>query len=48
MSRVSSNAARFNKMKSKRNVKRAKMRVLRAEMAARKLLPGSTAEKLKA
>lgn len=46
MSRVSSNAARFNKMKSKRNVKRAKMRVLRAEMVARKA-PGSEAEKLK-
>ena len=28
---------RFNKIKTKRNVKRAKMRVLRAEIAARKL-----------
>lgn len=36
MSKVSSNAARFNKMKSRRNVHRAKMRVLRAEMEARK------------
>jgi hypothetical protein len=47
MSRVSSNAARFNKIKSRRNVKRAKMRVLRAEVAARKVLPGSAIEKLK-
>ena len=44
MSRVSSDAARFNKMKARRNVHRAKMRVLRAEMAARKLLAASAVE----
>ena len=44
MSRVSSDAARFNKMKARRNVHRAKMRVLRAEMAARKLLASSAVE----
>jgi hypothetical protein len=47
MSRVSSNAARFNKIKSRRNVKRAKMRVLRAEIAARKVPPDSAIEKPK-
>jgi hypothetical protein len=44
MSKVSSNAARFNKMKSRRNVHRAKMRVLRAEIAARKALAASGME----
>jgi hypothetical protein len=39
MSKVSSNAARYNRIKSRRNVKRAKMRVLRAEMAARNVVP---------
>ena len=43
-SRVSSNAARFNKIKSRKNVQRQKMRVLRAEVAARKLQAGSPAE----
>ena len=47
MSRVSSNAARFNKIKSRRNVHRARMRAMRAEIAARKILPGSAVEKLK-
>jgi hypothetical protein len=41
-------SARFNKIKSRRNVKRAKMRVLRAESAARKALPESAGEKAKA
>jgi hypothetical protein len=40
-------SARSNKIRSKRNVKRAKMRVLRAEVAARKILPGSVVDKLK-
>jgi hypothetical protein len=44
MSKVSSDAARFNRIKARRNVHRAKMRVLRAEMAARKLEPGSAVE----
>jgi hypothetical protein len=48
MSRVSSNAARFNKIKSRRNVRRAQMRVLRAEVAARKAQPDPGAEKPKA
>ena len=36
MSKMGGDSARFNKIKTKRNVKRAKMRVLRAEIAARK------------
>jgi len=46
MSKMGGDSARFNKIKTKRNVKRAKMRVLRAEIAARKA-PGSADEKLK-
>jgi hypothetical protein len=37
-SKVSSNAARFNRIKSRRIVRPAEMRVLRAEMAARRAL----------
>jgi hypothetical protein len=44
-SRVSSNAARFNRIKARKNVTRQKMRVLRAEMAARKAAPSGAAEK---
>jgi hypothetical protein len=47
MSKMGGDSARFNKIKTKRNVKRAKMRVLRAEIAARKVTPGSADEKLK-
>ncbi|MGA2881901.1 MAG: hypothetical protein ABSG13_23355 [Bryobacteraceae bacterium] len=47
MSKMSGDSARFNKIKRRRNVHRAKMRVLRAEIAARKL-PGSAVEKVKA
>ena len=47
MSKMGGDSARSNKIKTKRNVKRAKMRVLRAEVAARKVLPGSAVEKLK-
>jgi hypothetical protein len=48
MSKMSGDSARFNKIKSKRNVHRARMRVLRAEIAARKaLLPAATVESLK-
>jgi hypothetical protein len=46
MSKMGGDSARFNKIKTKRNVKRAKMRVLRAEVAAR-IVPGSAVEKLK-
>jgi hypothetical protein len=47
MSRVSSNAARYNKIKSRKNVQRAKMRVLRAELMTRKpaAAPGPEASK---
>jgi hypothetical protein len=48
MSKMSGDSARFNKIKSKRNVKRAKMRLLRAELAAPKILAGSAVDKLKA
>ena len=47
MSKMSGDSARFNKIKTKRNVHRARMRVLRAEMAAPKTLPGAPVEKLK-
>ncbi len=47
MSKMSGDSARFNKIKSRRNLNRARMRVLRAEMAARKVVPGPPAEKLK-
>jgi hypothetical protein len=47
MSKMSGDSARFNKIKSRRNVHRAKMRVLRAEMAVQKIVPGSAVEKLK-
>jgi hypothetical protein len=47
MSKVSSDAARFNRIKKRKNVLRAKMRVLRAEMAERKLTPGPDLAKAK-
>lgn len=47
MSKMSGDSARFNKIKTKRTVKRAKMRVLRAEMAARKITSNEAAGKLK-
>ena len=47
MSKMSGDSARFNKIKSRRNVHRARMRSMRAEIAARKVLPGSAVEKLK-
>ncbi len=47
MSKMSGDSARFNKIKSRRNVHRAKMRVLRAEIAARKTPAASGVERLK-
>jgi hypothetical protein len=47
MSKMSGDSARFNKIKKRRNVHRARMRVLREEIASRKLLPGSGVAKLK-
>ena len=44
MSKMSGDSARFNKAKKRRNVHRAKMRVLRAQMEARKTLPVATLE----
>jgi hypothetical protein len=48
MSKMNGDSARFNKIKKRRNVHRARMRVLREEIAAGKLLPGSGVAKLKA
>ena len=47
MSKMSGDSARFNKIKKRRNVHRARMRVLRAEMAAPKTVSGSEAAKPK-
>jgi hypothetical protein len=47
MSKMSGDSARFNKTKKRRNVHRARMRVLRAEMAALKTPSGSVVEKPK-
>jgi hypothetical protein len=47
MSKMSGDSARFNRIKKRRNVLRARMRVLREEVAARKMLPGSEGAKLK-
>jgi hypothetical protein len=47
MSKMSGDSARFNKIKTRRNVHRARMRVLRAELAAPKMPPGSVVEKVK-
>jgi hypothetical protein len=44
MSKMSGDSARFNKIKKRRNVHRARMRVLRAEIAALKTLPFTAAE----
>jgi hypothetical protein len=47
MSKMGGDSARFNKIKKRRNVHRARMRVLREDIAARKMLPGSGLAKLK-
>jgi hypothetical protein len=47
MSKMSGDSARFNKIKKRRNVHRARMRVLREEIAARKMQSGSGMPKLK-
>jgi hypothetical protein len=47
MSKMSGDSARFNKIKKRRNVHRARMRVLREEFASQKLLPISGVAKLK-
>ncbi len=47
MSKMSGDSARFNKIKSRRVVHRARMRLLRAELAAGKIPPGSAVEKPK-
>jgi hypothetical protein len=47
MSKMSGDSARFNKIKSRRAVHRARMRVLRAELAAKNLLTAAV-EKPKA
>jgi hypothetical protein len=47
MSKMGGDSARFNKIKSRRIVHRARMRALRAELAAPKLPPVSVAEKVK-
>jgi len=44
MSKMSGDSARFNKIKKRRNVHRARMRVLRAEIAALKTPAFSAAE----
>ena len=48
MSKMGGDSARFNKIKKRRNVHRARMRTLREEIAAQKVLPGSDVAKLKA
>jgi hypothetical protein len=47
MSKMSGDSARFNKIKKRRNVHRARMRVLREESAAGKIPPDSGMTKLK-
>jgi hypothetical protein len=47
MSKVSSDSARFNRIKKRRNVLRARMRVLREEISARKIAPGAGLAKVK-
>ena len=46
MSKMGGDSARFNKIKKRRAVHRAKMRVLRAELAAPKL-PDAAVQKVK-
>jgi hypothetical protein len=48
MSKMSGDSARCNKIKKRRNVHRARMRVLRAELAAPKALADSVVERPKA
>jgi hypothetical protein len=47
MSKMSGDSARFNRIKKRRNLLRARMRVLREEIAARKMLPGAGLAKVK-
>jgi len=47
MSKMGGDSARFNKIKKRRNVHRARMRVLREELAAQKMLPGADVAKFK-
>jgi hypothetical protein len=47
MSKMNGDSARFNKIKTRRKVHRARMRVLREEIAAQKILPVSPVTKLK-
>lgn len=47
MSKMNGDSARFNKIKKRRNVHRARMRVLREEIAAGKMPAGSAVAKLK-
>jgi hypothetical protein len=44
---MNGDSARFNKIKSKRNVHRARMRALRAEIVAQKIVPTPAVEALK-
>jgi hypothetical protein len=48
MSKMNGDSARFNKIKKRKNVQRARMRVLRAELAAPKTPLGAVMEKPKA
>jgi hypothetical protein len=47
MSKMSGDCARFNRIKKRRNVLRARMRVLREEIAARKATPDAGVVKVK-
>jgi len=47
MSKMNGDSARFNKIKKRRNVHRARMRVLREEITAEKMLPSTGMPKLK-
>jgi hypothetical protein len=44
MSKMGGDSARFNKIKKRKNVHRAKMRVLRAEMALKTLSASAVAK----
>jgi hypothetical protein len=44
---MSGDSARFNRIKKRRNVLRARMRVLREEIAAPKTTPGADLAKVK-
>lgn len=47
MSKMNGDSARFNKIKSRRNVQRARVRALRADIAAQKLILGAPVGTLK-